>query len=149
MSAPGLRVSPAPRRIALLGVGTVGRALLARLATHPAPGLRLGWVANSRRWAGSVDGLDPAQALDALAQGEAHDGDGELPFALAAGDIVVDATASAGLAAWHPRWLRRGHRVVTANKLGNGKDMVDRLSRCKRRRQNPSVKRPDNLVAPE
>ena len=52
--------------------------------------------------------------------GEAHDGDGELPFALAAGDIVVDATASAGLAAWHPRWLRRGHRVVTANKLGLG-----------------------------
>ncbi|WP_084062943.1 homoserine dehydrogenase [Arenimonas malthae] len=36
------------------------------------------------------------------------------------GDIVVDASASAALAAWHPRWLRQGLHVVSANKLGLG-----------------------------
>ena len=40
---------PQVRRIALLGVGTVGRALLERLRTLDDPRLQLGLVANSRR----------------------------------------------------------------------------------------------------
>ena len=119
MSAPGLAARAAPRRIALLGVGTVGRALLARLQALDPPGLALAWVANSRRIAGG-GALAPASALAALAQGRAHDGGAALPPDLQAGDVVVDATADAGLAAAHPAWLRQGFAVVTANKLGQG-----------------------------
>jgi homoserine dehydrogenase len=65
-------------------------------------------------------GLDPAAALEGLPGGEPHDGGGALPAGFEPGDIVVDATASAELAAWHPRWLRQGLHVVSANKLGLG-----------------------------
>ncbi|KAA2285190.1 homoserine dehydrogenase [Arenimonas fontis] len=120
MSAlPKIRPGP-PRRIALFGAGTVGRALLERLAGLDEPRLRLCWLANSRRRVGSPDGIAPAEALARLQQGEPHDGSGWLPFAPAPGDIVVDATASEDLAAWHPRWLRQGLAVVSANKLALG-----------------------------
>lgn len=110
---------PAPRRIALLGVGTVGRALLERLRTLDEPRLQLGLVANSRRRLQIVGDAAIRTWPDALGHGELHDGSGALP-GLQAGDIVVDATASAELAAWHPRWLRQGLNVVSANKLGLG-----------------------------
>ncbi|PZO06954.1 MAG: homoserine dehydrogenase [Lysobacteraceae bacterium] len=105
------------RRVALLGVGTVGRALLVRLQSLQHPRLQLCLAANSRRrWLGA-DGLALAGSWSG---GDSHDGSGALPDALRAGDIVVDATASAELAAWHPRWLRQGLNVVSANKLGLG-----------------------------
>jgi homoserine dehydrogenase len=110
---------PAPRRIALLGVGTVGRALLERLRTLDEPRLRLGLVGNSRRRLQIVGDSAPRTWPDALGHGEPHDGSGALP-GLQPGDIIVDATASAELAAWHPRWLRQGLNVVSANKLGLG-----------------------------
>ncbi len=122
MSGLGLAVErpkPEPRRIALLGVGTVGRALLERLRTLEEPRLQLALVANSRRRLRIVGDAVPRAWPDAFGHGEAHDGSGALP-GLAPGDIVVDATASAGLAAWHPRWLRQGLHVVSANKLGLG-----------------------------
>ena len=117
-----------PRRLALLGVGTVGSVLLQRLATLDALPLNLCLVANSRRRCVDADGLVPLAALQSLANPDAaaaggiedHAGDGQLPAFFAPGDVVVDATASEALAAWHPRWLRRGLRVVTANKLGIG-----------------------------
>ena len=115
---PGLQA--APRRIAMLGVGTVGRALLARLAGRDDPRLLLCLAANSRRRLLAADGLSPGDVETDLDAGDAHDGSGELPAALRPGDIVVDATASADLAAWHPRWLRRGLHVVSANKQGLG-----------------------------
>lgn len=114
------RPAPVPRRIALLGVGTVGRALLARLQAEPDPRRPLCLVANSRRRLHAPQGLDPAAAAAALADAPAHDGSGLLLPQLQPGDIVVDASASAALAAWHPRWLRQGLHVVSANKLGLG-----------------------------
>ena len=112
--------NPRVRRIALLGVGTVGRALLARLQALDDPRLLLCLAANSRQRAFAAEGLDPAALAAQFAQGETHDGSGALPGAFGAGDIVVDATASAELAGWHPRWLRQGLHVVSANKLGLG-----------------------------
>ena len=112
--------NPRVRRIALLGVGTVGRALLARLQALDDPRLLLCLAANSRQRAFAAEGLDPAALAAQFAQGETHDGSGALPADFRAGDIVVDATASAELAGWHPRWLRQGLHVVSANKLGLG-----------------------------
>ncbi len=120
VSLPMPADEPRARRIALLGVGTVGRALLARLAALDDPRWSLCLVANSRRRAFAADGLVPAGWVGHLANGDGHDGSGALPDGLRAGDVVVDATASAGLAAWHPRWLRQGLNVVSANKLGLG-----------------------------
>lgn len=111
---------PVVRRVALLGVGTVGRALLARLEALGDPRLSLCLAANSRQRAFDAEGLAPAGLASRLAQAEQHDGSGALPADFRAGDIVVDATASAELAAWHPRWLRQGLHVVSANKLGLG-----------------------------
>lgn len=111
--------TPAERRIALLGVGTVGRALIERLHALDDPRLRLGLLANSRRRLPVHGRALPPDWAQALASGAAHDGSGQLP-GLQPGDIVVDATASAGLAAWHARWLRQGLHVVSANKLGLG-----------------------------
>jgi len=119
--APSLPVlQTAPRRIALLGVGTVGRALLSRLSAAGDPRLALCLAANSRRRLLAPEGLAFGDVEPALATGDAHDGSGELPDEIRPGDIVVDATASATLAAWHPRWLRRGLHVVSANKQGLG-----------------------------
>jgi homoserine dehydrogenase len=110
----------APARVALLGTGTVGRAVLARLAawddTPLAARLSLRHVANSRAvlrraadgaWR-PLDGAPPA--LDAL------------PRMLDEGGvrIVIDATASDAVAEYHADWLRRGVHVVTACKLGQG-----------------------------
>jgi len=110
---------PQVRRIALLGVGTVGRALLERLRALDDPRLQLGLVANSRRRLQLPGASSPRVWPEALVDGEDHDGSGDLP-GLQPGDIVVDATASADLAAWHTRWLRQGLHVVSANKLGLG-----------------------------
>jgi len=112
--------NPRVRRISLLGVGTVGRALLARLQALDDPRLLLCLAANSRQRAFAAEGLDPAALAAQFALGETHDGSGALPGDFRAGDIVVDATASAELAGWHPRWLRQGLHVVSANKLGLG-----------------------------
>ncbi len=107
----------AVRRVAVLGVGTVGRALLARLEALQHPQLSLCLAATSRqRWQDDA-GLPGAGEWP---EARPHDGSGLLPDALRPGDIVVDATASAELAAWHPRWLRQGLHVVSANKLGLG-----------------------------
>ena len=80
-----------PARIALLGTGNVGSAVLQRL---PALGhrLHLVHVANTRETSGDFD----------------------------AAGIVIDATASEAVAARHADWLACGIHVVTACKLGQG-----------------------------
>jgi homoserine dehydrogenase len=112
--------TPAPARVALLGTGTVGRAVLTRLASwEQGPfGARLNpaYVANSRallrRAADGVwqplDGAPPA--LDALPR----------TFGEGGVRIVIDATASDAVAERHADWLLCGIHVVTACKLGQG-----------------------------
>ena len=131
--ASGLKSLPQQpvRRLAVLGAGTVGRALLPRLAGLDPATLSLCLLATSGWRCADPSGLRAGDALAAIALAQAHadaapdtvqahDGSGELPAWFGPGDVVVDATASEYLAAWHPRWLRRGLRVVTANKLGTG-----------------------------
>lgn len=111
--------SGTPARIALLGTGNVGRAVLARLdaweTAGPGSQLRLAAVANTRsvRFPGGTgaapgvcDGDHAAAAVRALGSAGAR--------------IVVDATASEAIAARHAGWLGAGLHVVTACKLGQG-----------------------------
>ena len=116
----------APARLALLGTGTVGSAVWARLAGwHGTPlGQRLSLVhaANSRYALGNPAGI-PSDAGELLLQHAPQ------ASSLAAVDdalagtgtrIVIDATASEAVAAQHAHWLARGIHVVTACKLGQG-----------------------------
>ena len=121
------RVAPLqPARVALLGTGTVGRALWSRLGAWAGSplGERLSLlhVANSRVAVSNRKGIQAntpdmfagntphASSLDAV--GAALDGAGPR--------IVVDATASDGVAGQHAAWLAQGIHVVTACKLGQG-----------------------------
>lgn len=113
-------------RLALLGTGTVGRAFVSRYERLAQRGIALPafeLVANSRGSFGC--GNAPEQVVqianDAPRGGEPHEID---TARLRRGDIVVDATASDAVAARHAEWLSRGIRVVTANKLGNGADLL-------------------------
>jgi len=134
----------APRaRIALLGTGTVGRAVLERLASWEGTALgktlQLVHVANSRVAVSDAEGLCVRQS--ALVLGAAGVSESALqaaaharrlspvPSGLAAATealgrrgcrIVVDATASEAVAEQHAHWLAQGIHVVTACKLGQG-----------------------------
>lgn len=121
-----LENSSAPVPVVLLGTGTVGRAVLSRWsrlrADERLQALHLFAVANTRhswRKFGELDGanLPPAAADDERLRAE------QLLDILPAGGIVVDATASEGVAALHARWLASGLRVATANKAGIGGDL--------------------------
>jgi homoserine dehydrogenase len=115
-------------RVALLGTGTVGRAVLARLAQwHALPGgsgLDLVHVANSRAALADAGGLCPTRAAESFAHGAGGRASSLAAVSQAlAGTgprIVIDATASEEVAAQHARWLRQGCHVVTACKLGQG-----------------------------
>ncbi|GAB3363960.1 homoserine dehydrogenase [Lysobacter rhizosphaerae] len=142
----GVRVhANAGARVALLGTGTVGRAVLARLASWSGTALgerlHLVHVANSRIAVADTAGVCPWQA--GIALGAASVADAGVPFpaisnvrplasapssldavAMALGlsgpRIVIDATASEAVAARHAAWLKQGIHVVTACKLGQG-----------------------------
>ncbi|RPE80974.1 homoserine dehydrogenase [Vulcaniibacterium tengchongense] len=129
-SPPRPAPQAAPARVALLGTGTVGKAVLARLAgwrgTPLGERLSLVHVANSRHAAGERAGLGAEEAsrrlvlapqpsrLEAVA--EALQGSGAR--------IVIDATASEAVADCHPRWLAQGIHVVTACKIGQGTSLA-------------------------
>ncbi|MCC7248371.1 MAG: homoserine dehydrogenase [Lysobacter sp.] len=111
----------APAKIALLGTGTVGRAVIARLdawnGTPLGARLRLRHVANSRHRyrRDETDDVwrEHAETHASLAQ--------VLPALGASGvRIVIDATASDVVADHHPAWLAQGVHVVTACKIGQG-----------------------------
>ncbi len=118
--------APRQPRLALLGTGTVGRAFVARHQRLAQRGVALPvfeLLANSR---GSFDcdgvpDLVLKIAIGAPRGDEPHQID---TARLRRGDIVVDATASDAVASRHAEWLSRGIRVVTANKLGNGADLL-------------------------
>jgi homoserine dehydrogenase len=88
---PSRDASVAPARVALLGTGNVGTAVLQRLERLEHR-LQLVHVANTRSASGDFD----------------------------AASVVIDATASDAIAARHAQWLARGIHVVTACKLGQG-----------------------------
>lgn len=118
-------------RVALLGTGTVGKAVLKRLGswagTERGDALALVHAGNSR---GALRG-DPLCATAAHAQlvtGTGWQADAGLAALAGVSDalsgpghrIVIDATASEDVAEHHARWLAQGIHVVTACKLGLG-----------------------------
>ena len=122
----------APARIALLGTGVVGKAVLARLVgwegTAFSQRLSLRYAANSRF------GFQPASFADAVLRANFPEGNAaDVTTSLQAitpalGDrgtrIIIDATASDAVAARHARWLEQGIHVVTACKLGQGASLA-------------------------
>lgn len=120
------RDAVAPVRVALLGTGTVGSAVLSRLADWQgrafAPGLRLVHVANSRQASSDRSGLAAAEATQRLARAP-QASSMEAVDAVLHGDgarIVIDATASESVAERHAHWLAQGIHVATACKIGQG-----------------------------
>lgn len=124
--------TPEILEIYLLGVGTVGRKLLAQMErqvpTLRARGvdLRLCGLASSRRMLLAPEGIAPAHALEALA----HEPDATEPTDLdrltgllrtrrPTQPVLVDCTSSAALAADYPRLLEAGFHLVTASKKAN------------------------------
>ncbi len=115
-----------PARVALLGTGTVGTAVLQRLAhwadTPLGARLSLVHVANSRHATSAVLGLAARDAAGLLQHHHRPSRLDALPAALrgAGAQVVIDATASAAVADRHAEWLAQGIHVVTACKLGQG-----------------------------
>lgn len=116
--------------VALLGVGTVGGALLPRLARLQQAGapLRLVHVATSRHALARAAGLDPVSAAARVREAQRGPGDPLRALREAGGGVVVDATGSEDVAARHAAWLGAGLHVVTASKLGNGGALARYLS---------------------
>lgn len=116
----------APARVALLGTGTVGRAVWARLAdwrgTPLGQRLSLVHAANSRFALGDPAGIAIGVDEPLPVAGPQASSLEAVDDALAGGGsrIVIDATASEDVAAQHAHWLARGIHVVTACKLGQG-----------------------------
>ena len=120
----------APRcAVVLLGTGVVGGAFLKLLDTPAAASLRLVGAANSRR-----QQINPARLADRSlrerlkTEGDARDDDALLAALETCGTtsrVIIDATASVGLATRHPEWLARGCHVVTASKALAGGDLAD------------------------
>ncbi len=131
-TCPSVALRPALARIALLGTGTVGKAVLARLAawecTEYGNKLSLRYTANSRF------GCRPASFADALARvrsSETVTSHAAIPLRdmrRTLGErgtrIVIDATASEQVAEHHAQWLAQGVHVVTACKIGQGTSLV-------------------------
>lgn len=139
MSAlPALAPAHGDIAVVLLGVGGVGRALLAQLATPAAQGLHLVAVADSSRQVVNARGIVAARARRLLSESASPRNDDALLAALRASGlaegVIVDATASVEVAARHADWLSRGHHVVSANKaaLGERLDGWHRLRHASR-----------------
>lgn len=114
-------------RIALLGSGTVGLAVLRRLTgwqgTPIGERLRLVYAANTRAFLHDPQGLDPlrcAEALPKAPKGATHDGDAIAALGPEGIRILIDATACADTASRHAACLAAGVHVATACKLAAG-----------------------------
>lgn len=117
---------PAPARVALLGTGTVGSAVLARLAgwqgSDLGARLRLVHLANSRHAASERSGFGADEAAQRLALSSQRSCIDTVDAALhgEGARIVIDATASEAVAERHAHWLAQGIHVATACKIGQG-----------------------------
>jgi homoserine dehydrogenase len=116
-------------RVALLGSGTVGTAVLRRLAEWQGSSfgqnLRLVFAANTRLTLADPDGLDAlrcADILPAAPRQQAHNHRADAMQALGSEGIriLIDATADADTAANHAACLGAGIHVATACKLAGG-----------------------------
>jgi homoserine dehydrogenase len=115
--------------IALLGSGTVGLAVLRRLAdwqhSHLGGQLRLVYAANTRLVLRDESGLDPLECARLLPEAPRngrrhHRGDAIDALGASSIRILIDATADAGTAARHAACLSAGVNVATACKLAAG-----------------------------
>jgi homoserine dehydrogenase len=124
---------PAPACIALLGTGTVGSAVLARLAGWE--GSALGNRLSLRYTANSRFGFQPESIVDARERAMQRNQTAANASSASLGDvtqtlgdhglrIVIDATASEVVAERHAQWLTKGIHVVTACKLGQGTSLA-------------------------
>lgn len=127
------RTVAAPAKLALLGSGTVGMAVLQRLSgwsNQPIGSqLRLVYAANTRTALSNLEGLDLAHCAAALAAANAAGepkGSEEILRALGSSGvrIVIDATADGAVAASHPALLEAGVHVATACKLACGTSLA-------------------------
>jgi homoserine dehydrogenase len=115
-------------KIALLGSGTVGLAVLRRLAewqgTPFGDQLRLVYAANTRLALSDSHGLDPLDCAgrlpDAPRNGHRPSGDALGALGNEGICILIDATADAATAARHATCLSAGVHVATACKLATG-----------------------------
>ncbi|MGN6154133.1 MAG: hypothetical protein ACTHN4_00130 [Sphingomicrobium sp.] len=128
-AAPAVAGEGGTARLALLGSGTVGQAVLKRLeqwqGTARGEGLQLVFAANTRLALHDRDGLCPAYARARLAEAPQDASgceSGAMTRALGPGGvrIVIDATADARVARRHPELLEAGIHVATACKLAGG-----------------------------
>lgn len=117
-------------RVALLGTGTVGSAVWARLAgwqgTPLGQRLSLVHAANSRFALGNPSGI-PSDAGELLLQHSPQASSLDAVEDALSGRgtrIVLDATASDAVAERHAHWLALGIHVVTACKLGQGTSLA-------------------------
>jgi homoserine dehydrogenase len=126
---PVSSTSTEPAKVALLGSGTVGRAVLDRLAqwrgTPFECHLSLVLAANTRLTLVDAGGLDPGTCAMALANAPCERrAPGPTDLLAALGDegvrILIDATADSGVAANHPILLDAGVHVATACKVAAG-----------------------------
>lgn len=110
--------------VVLLGTGNVGGAFLQLLRTPACESLRLVGAANSRHQSTRPATLAERRLRERLdLAGDARDDAtllGTLHASGARTRVVIDATASAQLAARHPAWLASGCHVVSANKTSVG-----------------------------
>ena len=116
-------------RLALLGSGTVGQAVLDRLhqwrSTGHDEGLKLVYAANTRLALHDSEGLCPVLTRSRLVDASScASGCEKGAVAKALGSrgvrILIDATADSGVARRHPELLRSGIHVATACKLASG-----------------------------
>ncbi len=124
---PRNRTAPAIA-VVLLGTGVVGGALLKLLNTPAAGSLRLVGAANSRRQQTDPQQLAQRTLREQLNQhGDPRDNASLLAALDGSGSavkVIIDASASTGLASQHAAWLARGYHVVTANKALAGGDLA-------------------------
>lgn len=119
-------VEPVAARVVLLGTGTVGSAVLARLSSWRgsplAEKLSLVHVANTRQSASDRSGLTAADVMHRLTLAPQRSSLEAVEAALGSEGtrIVIDATASESVAECHAHWLARGIHVATACKIGQG-----------------------------
>ena len=126
-------MNPQVARVALLGSGTVGQAVLHRLAAWKGSPigdrLRLVYAANTRLSLHDPEGLCPSRCAELLPDAPRNESHGERGDALAALGkdgirILIDATADAGTASRHAAALAAGVHVATACKLAAGTSLA-------------------------